>query len=65
MLEMTTRAQNALKELSLLQSKPDQLKKERDKLESLLSTASQKHEKAIVQICASDLSHWPLPLRIL
>ncbi len=54
-LEMTRRAQNALEELSVLQSKPAQLKKERDKLEILFNTASKKHEKTIIQVKETEI----------
>ncbi len=55
MLEMTTRAKKALRELSLLQAKPDQLRKERAKLQSILQIASQKHEKAIIQVKETEI----------
>ena len=55
MLEMTTRADNASNELSVLKSKPAQLEKERDKLESSLNTASQKHEKAVIQVKETEI----------
>ena len=55
MLEMKARAQKASSEFSMLQSKPDQLKKERNKLEELFNTALNKHEKAITIVKETEI----------
>ena len=55
MQEMKKRAEKASEELVILQAKPNQLKKERSELATLLATSQKKHEQAITEVKEAEI----------